>query len=211
MPAILVPVVILQLFLTGRRWLKRRLPRSPLRNVLRTVPPYPTISRAFPAATSSFSEPNLARTLTHRKELLISTRTPSGVRRTTVIQAVLPKLKARKCLSAISSSAPAEQPPGPHMKTTPPLQLMSLSAASQPDYWRRMQTETITTNPPMRLNMRQYRTTQATIIKPTITLNGTASFSRYLGYNWPNKLVFYSPANATNGFWLLSLRRDNLD
>ena len=45
----------------------------------------------------------------------------------------------------------------------------------------------------------------------TITLNGTASFSRYLGYNWPNKLVFYSPANATNGFWLLSLRRDNLD
>jgi hypothetical protein len=45
----------------------------------------------------------------------------------------------------------------------------------------------------------------------TITLTGTASLSRYSGYNWPNRLVFYSPSSTSNGFWLLYLRRDDLD
>lgn len=44
----------------------------------------------------------------------------------------------------------------------------------------------------------------------TVTLQGTASFSRYKGYNYPNKLVFSPPSNE-NGYWLLFLRRDDLD
>jgi hypothetical protein len=45
----------------------------------------------------------------------------------------------------------------------------------------------------------------------TITLQGTASLYRYKGYTDPHKLVFYSPSGETNGYWLLFLRRDDLD
>jgi hypothetical protein len=45
----------------------------------------------------------------------------------------------------------------------------------------------------------------------TVTIYGTRSFSRYSDYTKPDTLVFYSPTGVTNGYWLLVLRRDDLD
>lgn len=46
----------------------------------------------------------------------------------------------------------------------------------------------------------------------TLTLyNIGRTLPRYAGFSYPNKIVFLSPANQTNGYWLLTLQRDNLD
>jgi len=45
----------------------------------------------------------------------------------------------------------------------------------------------------------------------TVTLQGTSSLARYRGYTIPNKIMFLSPAGQTNGYWLLQLRRNDLD
>ena len=45
----------------------------------------------------------------------------------------------------------------------------------------------------------------------TVTLLNVGSLFRYNQFSYPDKVVFYSPANQTNGFWLMKLQRDNLD
>ncbi len=44
----------------------------------------------------------------------------------------------------------------------------------------------------------------------TVTLLNTASLAPYSQFSYPNKVVYYSPANQTNGYWLLTLQRDDL-
>ena len=44
----------------------------------------------------------------------------------------------------------------------------------------------------------------------TVTLLNTVSLPPYSQFSYPDKVVFYSPANQTNGFWLITLQRDNL-
>ena len=45
----------------------------------------------------------------------------------------------------------------------------------------------------------------------TLTLyNIGRTLPLYAGFTYPNKVVFFSPANQTNGYWLLTLQRDNL-
>jgi hypothetical protein len=45
----------------------------------------------------------------------------------------------------------------------------------------------------------------------TVTLQGTSSLARYSDYTISNKTMFLSPAGQTNGYWLLQLRRNDLD
>ncbi len=45
----------------------------------------------------------------------------------------------------------------------------------------------------------------------TVTLLNVGSLFRYNQFSYPGKVVFYSAANQTNGFWLMKLQRDNLD
>jgi hypothetical protein len=45
----------------------------------------------------------------------------------------------------------------------------------------------------------------------TVTLFNIGSLFRYNQFSYPGKVVFYSPANQTNGFWLMKLQRNNLD
>jgi Bacterial Ig-like domain (group 3) len=45
----------------------------------------------------------------------------------------------------------------------------------------------------------------------TVTLFNMGSFFRYNQFTYPGKVVFYSTANQTNGFWLMKLQRDSLD
>ncbi len=46
----------------------------------------------------------------------------------------------------------------------------------------------------------------------TLTLyNIGRTLTQYAGFTYPNKIVFLSPANQTNGYWLLTLQRDNLN
>jgi len=44
----------------------------------------------------------------------------------------------------------------------------------------------------------------------TITLYNVKSLSPYSQFSYPNKIVYFSPANQTGGYWLLTLQRDNL-
>ncbi len=45
----------------------------------------------------------------------------------------------------------------------------------------------------------------------TVTLFNIGSLFRYNQFSYPQKVVFYSSANQTNGFWLMRLQRNNLD
>jgi hypothetical protein len=45
----------------------------------------------------------------------------------------------------------------------------------------------------------------------TVTLYNVGTLSQYNAFSYPDKVVFFSPANQTNGFWLLTLQRDNLN
>ena len=45
----------------------------------------------------------------------------------------------------------------------------------------------------------------------TVTLFNIGSLFRYNQFSYPGKVVFYSPVNQTNGFWLMKLQRNNLD
>ena len=45
----------------------------------------------------------------------------------------------------------------------------------------------------------------------TITLLNVGSLPQYNQFSYPDKVVFYSPANQINGYWLLILERDNLN
>lgn len=44
----------------------------------------------------------------------------------------------------------------------------------------------------------------------TVTIYNVQSLSPYSQFSYPNKVVYFSPANQTNGYWLLTLQRDNL-
>ena len=44
----------------------------------------------------------------------------------------------------------------------------------------------------------------------TVTLYNVGSLSPYSQFSYPGKVVYYSPENQTNGFWLLTVQRDNL-
>ena len=44
----------------------------------------------------------------------------------------------------------------------------------------------------------------------TVTIYNVKSLAPYSQFSYPNKVVYYSPANQSNGFWLLTLQRDNL-
>ena len=44
----------------------------------------------------------------------------------------------------------------------------------------------------------------------TVTLFKLGSLSQYSSFTYPDKVVFYSPANQTNGYWMIKLNRENL-
>ena len=44
----------------------------------------------------------------------------------------------------------------------------------------------------------------------TVTILNIGYRFQYNEFTYPNKIVFYSPANQTNGYWLITLQRDNL-
>jgi len=44
----------------------------------------------------------------------------------------------------------------------------------------------------------------------TVTICNVKSLAPYSQFSYPNKVVYFSPANQTNGYWLLTLQRDNL-
>ena len=45
----------------------------------------------------------------------------------------------------------------------------------------------------------------------TVTIYNVGTLSQYNQFSYPGKVVFFSPANQTNGYWLLTLQRDNLN
>ena len=45
----------------------------------------------------------------------------------------------------------------------------------------------------------------------TVTIYKVGTLSQYNQFSYPGKVVFFSPANQTNGYWLLTLQRDNLN
>ena len=45
----------------------------------------------------------------------------------------------------------------------------------------------------------------------TVTIYKVGTLSQYNQFSYPGKVVFFSAANQTNGYWLLTLQRDNLN
>ena len=44
----------------------------------------------------------------------------------------------------------------------------------------------------------------------TVTIYNVKSLAPYSQFSYPNKVVFFSPTGKTNGYWLITLQRDNL-